>query len=213
VRRLHTRRAELACAAAVGSRLESRRPVTASPADGTRLPAGLVVVGRRRLPPHRLAGGVGPGAGRRRRLRRHAALQRPARLGRRRRRARRPARARAGAPGALDLRAEQGTRAGANAVAVLQGEPAREHAAVPYFWSDVYGSKLQMVGLPTTESELVGDPEGPWLLLYRRDDRLAGALSLDLPGRIMKFRALLARGASFDDARELAHSKPLVTAR
>ena len=109
--------------------------------------------------------------------------------------------------------AEQGTLAGANAVAELSGEPAREHVAVPYFWSDVYGSKLQMVGLPTPESELVGDEHGPWLLLYRRDDRLAGALSLDLPGRIMKFRALLARGASFDDALALAHSRPLVGAR
>lgn len=47
---------------------------------------------------------------------------------------------------------------------------------------------------------------------YRRGDRLAAALSLDLPGRIMKFRALLARGASFDDARELAASRPLVVA-
>jgi NADPH-dependent 2,4-dienoyl-CoA reductase/sulfur reductase-like enzyme len=108
--------------------------------------------------------------------------------------------------------AEQGALAGANAVAALSGGEPRDYAGVPYFWSDVYGSKVQMVGLPQgDEVELLGDPEGPWLLLYRDGDRLAAALSLDLPGRIMKFTALLARGAAFDDALELARSKPLPT--
>ncbi len=84
---------------------------------------------------------------------------------------------------------------------------------MPYFWSDAYGSKLQMVGSPTDEPvEVVGAAEGPWLVLYRRGDRLAGALSLDLPGRIMKFRALLVRGASYDEALALARSRPLVAA-
>jgi hypothetical protein len=82
---------------------------------------------------------------------------------------------------------------------------------VPYFWSDVYGRKLQMVGGPSDESvAVIGDPEGPWLVLYRSGDLLAGALSLDLPGRIMKFRALLARGGGFHEALALARSRPLV---
>jgi NADPH-dependent 2,4-dienoyl-CoA reductase/sulfur reductase-like enzyme len=109
--------------------------------------------------------------------------------------------------------AEQGRRAGANAAAHLTGGQAKSFASVPYFWSDMYGKKLQMVGLPRGEEcEVFGDPEGPWLTLYREGDRLAAALSLDLPGRITKFRALLARGASFDDARNLALSRPIAAA-
>lgn len=106
--------------------------------------------------------------------------------------------------------AEQGALAGGNAVAALSGGDLRTHSGVPYFWSDLYGSKLQMVGLSgSDDSELFGSPEGPWLLLFRNGERLTAALSLDLPGRIMKFRALLARGASYHDARELARSRPI----
>lgn len=109
--------------------------------------------------------------------------------------------------------AEQGALAGGNAAALLSDQPLAAYTAVPYFWSDAYGSKLQMVGSPTDEPvEVVGAAEGPWLVLYRRGDRLAGALSLDLPGRIMKFRALLVRGASYDEALALARSRPLVAA-
>ena len=105
--------------------------------------------------------------------------------------------------------AEQGALAGANAVAHVTGGEARPYTAVPYFWSDVYGSKLQMVGVPGPDAEVVGGPDGAWLVLYRDGDRFTGALSRDLPGRIMKFRALLTRGAGFGEAQELALSRPL----
>ena len=111
--------------------------------------------------------------------------------------------------------AEHGRLAGANAVAVLRGQAPAPHASVPYFWSDCYGSKLQMLGLPHgAEVEVHGEPDGgPWLALYRRGDALAGVLTLDLPGRIMKFRPLLARGGSVDEARALLTSRPLVGSR
>ncbi|HVM26414.1 MAG TPA: FAD-dependent oxidoreductase [Mycobacteriales bacterium] len=105
--------------------------------------------------------------------------------------------------------AEQGALAGANAVAALRGEPVRQYTGVPYFWSDLYGRRLQMVGLPAGDAEVLGEADGPWLVLYRRGDRLAGALGLDLPGRIMKFRALLSRRAEFAEALDLARSVPL----
>lgn len=108
--------------------------------------------------------------------------------------------------------AEQGAVAGANAAAHLAGRPLVPWAGVPYFWSDAYGSKLQLVGRPTDRAEVLGEESGPWLVLYRRGDVLAGALSLDLPGRIMKFRALVQRGASWDQAQDLARSRPLVAA-
>ena len=121
--------------------------------------------------------------------------------------------------GAVDRRlehwtsaAEQGALAGANAAASLGGQPLRTASSVPYFWSDVYGAKVQLVGRPTERTELLGPEEGPWLVLYRDGDRLAGALSLDLPGRIMKLRALVARGAGVDDALELVRARPLPAA-
>jgi hypothetical protein len=42
--------------------------------------------------------------------------------------------------------------------------------------------------------------DGKWLVLYRRGDRLIGALAVNLPSLIMKFRALIARKASWTDA-------------
>ena len=109
--------------------------------------------------------------------------------------------------------AEEGTLAGANAVAHLRGEQPRPLVTVPYFWSDQFGSKVQMLGEAhgADRSEVLGGPGGPWLVLLGRDDRLTGVLSRDLPGRIMKFRPLLARGASYADGLELARSKPLPT--
>lgn len=109
---------------------------------------------------------------------------------------------------------EQGLLAGANAVAGLRGEPAREHVTVPYVWSDVHGAKVQLLGHAqgADRTEVLGTPAGPWLVLYGRDGAFTGVLGRDLPGRVMKFRPLLARGAGFDDALEQARSKPLPAA-
>lgn len=96
--------------------------------------------------------------------------------------------------------AEQGTAAGRNAVTA---DPT-EYATVPYFWSDWYEHKIQMVGVAgTDETTIIGDPHGDkWIALYRRGDRLIGALTLNQPGRIMKLRALIARSATWQDALE-----------
>lgn len=52
---------------------------------------------------------------------------------------------------------------------------------MPYFWSDWYTDKLQMVGITTAdEVHVVGDDHGErWVALYRRGDALVGALALD----------------------------------
>jgi NADPH-dependent 2,4-dienoyl-CoA reductase/sulfur reductase-like enzyme len=109
--------------------------------------------------------------------------------------------------------AEQGGVAGANAAASVSGRQPQRWDGVPYFWSELYGHKLQMVGLAAAadDVEILGSADGPWLVLYRAGDRFAAALGLDLPGRIMKFRPLLARGAAFAEALELAASRPLPT--
>lgn len=108
--------------------------------------------------------------------------------------------------------AEQGALAARNALDPAAASP---YTAVPYFWSDSYGHKLQMVGhAPGGDVEVLGDADsGPWTVLYRSGDALAGALTLDLPGRIMKYRAMIARSTSWDDALAAAASRPGVAAQ
>jgi len=99
--------------------------------------------------------------------------------------------------------AEQGAAAARNALDPSNASP---YKTVPYFWSDWYTDKLQMVGVPAAdEVKVVGDLDGErWVALYRCGDALAGALSLNLPGKIMKYRAMIVRGATWDDALSFA---------
>ena len=99
--------------------------------------------------------------------------------------------------------AELGAAAGRHAV-----DPAGATAvsAVPYFWSDWYGSRIQMVGVCAADEVcVVGDPDGgSWSALYRAGDRLVGALTLDQPRKTMKYRAMIARRTPWAAALEFA---------
>ena len=101
--------------------------------------------------------------------------------------------------------AEQGAAAARNA---LDPAGAAAYSTVPYFWSDWYTDKLQMVGIPSTEQvHVVGDVNGDrWVALYGRNDLLVGALTLNLPGKIMKYRAMIGRRTSWEDALSFATS-------
>ena len=108
------------------------------------------------------------------------------------------------------MRLEHWTNAGEQAAHamtnLLDPASATEYSHVPYFWSDWYGQRIQFAGLPIGEPELV---TGRWdgdafVALYREGDRLIGALALNRRGDIMKYRALLARGADWNAALDLA---------
>lgn len=102
--------------------------------------------------------------------------------------------------------AEQGTAAGRNAA----DGGARRYDTVPYFWSDWYGSRIQFVGEPLgAEPEVIG---GGWqdrklLALYRRDNQLVGALTVNRPALIMKLRRLIAERAGWREAVDFATAK------
>lgn len=89
---------------------------------------------------------------------------------------------------------------------LLDPETATAYAHVPYFWSDWYGSRIQFAGLPEGVPEVVtGSWDGEaFVALYRRDDRLIGVLTLNRRADIMKYRGLIARGDSWQDALDLA---------
>lgn len=98
--------------------------------------------------------------------------------------------------------AEQGALAAVHALGLAEPKPL---ASVPYLWSDWYGRRVQLVGVAAADEVLRADPgnERP-LLLYRRGDRIVGALSVDRPAEIMKYRRLIAGRAPWEDALALA---------
>ena len=81
------------------------------------------------------------------------------------------------------------------------------YSGIPYFWSDQYGHRLQLVGLASQDDVVfVQDPsdEPALLALYRRGDRLGGAFGIDRMGPLMKMRSLLLQEAGFDEALDFA---------
>jgi NADPH-dependent 2,4-dienoyl-CoA reductase/sulfur reductase-like enzyme len=99
--------------------------------------------------------------------------------------------------------AEQGAAAARNA---LEPAAAKPYETVPYFWSDWYGHRIQFVGVPGSD-EIHTVAGEKFLALYRAGDRLAGALTIDQPTRVMKFRRMIARRGSWRDALEFAGAK------
>ncbi len=78
---------------------------------------------------------------------------------------------------------------------------------VPYFWSDQYGIRLQVLGSPHGSDDVsiaAGSPEeGKFLALFGRADRLRAVMAIGKPRQLMGFRPLLQEGSSWKDA--LAH--------
>ncbi|GAA1965679.1 NAD(P)/FAD-dependent oxidoreductase [Amycolatopsis minnesotensis] len=106
--------------------------------------------------------------------------------------------------------AEQGAAAARHA---LDPAAARPLSPVPYFWSDWYGHRVQFVGTPRADEVVVAVPaEAGFTALYRRDDRIVGALTVDRPRDIMKYRRRIAGRAPWQDALAFAAASREVAA-
>ncbi len=100
--------------------------------------------------------------------------------------------------------AEQGAAAARHA---LDPPSARPLSPVPYFWSDWYGHRIQFVGTPHADEVVRAVPaDAGFTALYRRGDRIAGALTIDRPREIMKYRRKIAARAPWPEALAFAHS-------
>jgi NADPH-dependent 2,4-dienoyl-CoA reductase/sulfur reductase-like enzyme len=104
-------------------------------------------------------------------------------------------------------RIEHWTNAVEQAVCVaenaLAGPEACTHFwSVPYFWSDQYDRKIQFIGRARPHDEMVivdGSLEDRRLTaLYRRGDRVVACLAVNQPRALIKYRKLLAAGASWE---------------
>ena len=82
-----------------------------------------------------------------------------------------------------------------------QGAPA---LMVPYFWSDQYGKKIQMLGHARPDDDVVrvsGSPEeGKWLALYSRGGVVTGLVTLSQPRALMLSKHLLESPSTLEGA-------------
>jgi NADPH-dependent 2,4-dienoyl-CoA reductase/sulfur reductase-like enzyme len=101
-----------------------------------------------------------------------------------------------------ELAAQGGMFAARN---LLAGREAAEaFTPVPYFWSDQFGVRIQMLGRPAPTDEVVvvdgALDEEKFVVLYGRAGRLVATLSIGKPRQLMAFRPLLDKGTSFAEA-------------
>ncbi len=102
------------------------------------------------------------------------------------------------------MRLEHWTNASEQAVAAarrLLGDES-PFAPVPFVWSDQYDRKIQTVGVLSGEYEIMHGSlaERQFVALFKRDDRLVGALGFNRARFVMQYRKLIAERASWDEA-------------
>lgn len=115
-------------------------------------------------------------------------------------------------PGAAEpMRLEHWTSAGDTAALVatnLLASPGEQKSVseVPYVWSDQHGVKIQVLGLPSADAEVLvvaGDPgEHAFLALLARDGVVVGAVAMAMPAPLMRCRALVVGAIPLEDALE-----------
>jgi NADPH-dependent 2,4-dienoyl-CoA reductase/sulfur reductase-like enzyme len=92
----------------------------------------------------------------------------------------------------------------------------RRPPTVPYFWSDQLGVRLQSLGR-VRDADEVTLQHGSWttrdfVALYRKGDRLVGAVGVNAARRLMPYRALIERAESWDAALDAFPSSAVQTA-
>ncbi len=75
---------------------------------------------------------------------------------------------------------------------------------VPWFWSDQYDRKIQLAGRVRGDDDVrvvTGSvEERRFAAIYGRAGRITGVLGFNRPRHVMRYRALIEQGASFDEA-------------
>ena len=93
---------------------------------------------------------------------------------------------------------------GAHAARRLLNPEAGPFTPVPWFWSDQYDRKIQLAGRvrPDDEVRVVNGSvdERRFAAIYGRAGRIVGVLGFNRPRHVMRYRALIEQGASFDEA-------------
>ncbi|OIJ97133.1 NAD(P)/FAD-dependent oxidoreductase [Streptomyces colonosanans] len=94
----------------------------------------------------------------------------------------------------------------------IVGETAAVYDPVPYFWSEQFGRFVQYVGHHTSADTMVwrGDPEGAaWTVCWLRSGRLTALLAVGRPRDLAQGRRLIEAGAIMDPELLPDPSRPL----
>ncbi|MGD9793422.1 MAG: NAD(P)/FAD-dependent oxidoreductase [Acidimicrobiia bacterium] len=106
---------------------------------------------------------------------------------------------------------EHGQSAAENLLAEAAGATGKAVGEVPFFWSDQFGGRIQVLGrsAPGDDVQIVrGSAEETKLLaFYSRGERLTAVLGVSLPRYLMPYKALLERSISLAEALEFAASQ------
>ncbi|WP_241539880.1 FAD-dependent oxidoreductase [Streptomyces sp. M41(2017)] len=97
----------------------------------------------------------------------------------------------------------------------IVGETPAAYDPVPYFWSEQFGRFVQYVGHHTPDDTLVwrGDPAGTaWSVCWLRETRLVALLAVGRPRDLAQGRRLIEAGARMDPLLLADPSRPLKTA-
>ena len=109
---------------------------------------------------------------------------------------------------ALDM----GAHAARTLLADAAGDRGEPFAPVPFFWSDQYDRKVQLAGRvrPDDQIEVVAGSlaDRRFCALYGRGGRVVGALTMNMPARVIRYRRQIAEGLSWDDALAAAAEAP-----
>ena len=93
---------------------------------------------------------------------------------------------------------------GAHAARRLLNPETGPFTPVPWFWSDQYDRKIQLAGRvrPDDEVRVVSGSldERRFAAIYGRAGRIVGVLGFNRPRHVMRYRALIEQGATFDEA-------------
>ena len=103
------------------------------------------------------------------------------------------------------------------AASVVHGETPKAVATEPWFWSDQFNAKLQMVGMTEGHDAVVErrlpDAQGAavFMLFYLRDGAMVAAASINRAQEFLAARELVGRRAVIDPARLADAATPLKT--
>ncbi|HET9379349.1 MAG TPA: FAD-dependent oxidoreductase [Streptomyces sp.] len=102
-----------------------------------------------------------------------------------------------------------------NIVRGALGEPPAVYDPVPYFWSEQFGRFVQYAGHHTAADTVLwrGDPSGPaWTVCWLRDDRLVALLAVGRPRDLAQGKRLIGAGAAMDPRLLADPARPLKAA-
>ncbi|GAA1418098.1 FAD-dependent oxidoreductase [Streptomyces thermospinosisporus] len=103
----------------------------------------------------------------------------------------------------------------ANILGAATGEPPAVYDPVPYFWSEQFGRFVQYAGHHTDADRTVwrGDPNGPaWTVCWLRESRLVALLAVGRPRDLTQGRRLIEAGARLDPELVADPARPLKSA-